>query len=190
MISAPDPPNGHEPEVPPWFTNHDEEVVVEQEDPLSLRQRVVIAAAVLVIVVLLLIPILQAILLERRQNDLPDEQFQRTALQFTSAVFFARSAGQAMIFADRDARADVENVVQYFRDLPPNSARARVQVGVTPCPREWQSASVCFRGTLFDPSTSRVPPIAFGLADGDDGPEVVYVQIDLVTAGTQPASRW
>lgn len=182
MIIDSEEPNGHEPELPGWFVNQGDQVEDDQDDGLSSRQRIVIAAAALVILVLLLIPVLQAVVLERNRQNLPDEQFQRAALQFTSAVYFTRSMGQAMLFADRDARDDVEAVVEYFRDQPPNSARARVQVSVTPCPREWNAASICFRGRLYDPSASLVPPIAFGLAERGDRPLVIFVQLDLASA--------
>lgn len=139
--------------------------------------------------ILLLIPVLQASLLQRQQNDLPDEAFQRTAIQFASAVFFTRSTGQAMIFASGDAGGDVEDVVSYFRDQPPNSRQARIQVSATPCPRDRDGAGVCFLGRLFDPGAAFVPAIEFGLDERDGTPEVIFVQLDQTTVFVVPATR-
>ncbi len=98
---------------PPWFSNT-EDATSEPPSTSGPSRGLVTVMAALVVGVLLLIPVLQSALLERRNNDLPDDAVERVAVQFASAVLFARSTGQALLLASSAARDDIEDVVAYF----------------------------------------------------------------------------
>ncbi len=164
---------------PPWFSNQADEPVYEEET--STRRWIIAGVAMLVILVLILIPIINAAVLQRRQDNLPEHVFDRAALQFASAILFARSEGRAMIFAEDEAGEGVDEVVAYFRDRPPYSNQARIQVGATPCPAR-NDAQVCYLGRLFDPRAGISPAIEFGMRERDGQPKVTFVQLDQTVA--------
>lgn len=169
---------------PPWFRNEDDpEPVVEGS---NFWRSVIGIGAFVVVLLLLLIPVLQAEVLQQRRDALPDEEMERTALLFASAMLFGRSEGQAMLFSEDRADGDVRDTLGRVLDTPLPSRRARLQVISAPCSRE--QADACFQGRIFDPSAPNGPPIRFGIDDTDDGPKVIWVEIDEIIVRAPPLS--
>lgn len=164
----------HQEYPPPWFTN--EEDPAPEEADHSLRRTLIGLGAIIVISVLLLIPVLQAEILQRQRESLPDAAMDRTALQFASALLFGRSEGQAMIFATDESADDVRSVLRVVLNRPQPSSRARLQLVSTPCGR--QNADACFTGRIFDPAQPMRSGIRFGLERRDDEPRVIWVELD------------
>ena len=167
----------HDEYPPPWFRNEDEP---EPEEPdSSVRRNLIGLGAIIVISVLLLIPVLQAEILQRQRESLPDAAMDRTALQFASAMLFGRSEGQAMLFASDESSGDVRAVLRVVIDRPQPSSRARLQIVSTPCGR--RQANACFVGRIFDPAQPMRAGIRFGLDSVDGDPQVVWVELDQTT---------
>lgn len=164
----------HDEYPPPWFT-HQEDPEPEEPDN-SLRRNLIGVGAIIVVSVLLLIPVLQAEILQRQRESLPDAAMDRTALQFASAMLFGRSEGQAMLFASDESSDDVRSVLRIVMDRPQPSSRARLQIVSTPCGR--QEADACFTGRIFDPAQPMRSGIRFGLDRIDGEPRVIWVELD------------
>lgn len=146
------------------------------ESERSNWRALIAVGAIVVIAVMLLIPVLQAEILQRRRESLPDAAMERTALLFASAILFGRSEGQAMLFADPEAEDDVRRVIRVVFDMPQPSNRARLQITSTPCGR--QEADACFSSRVFDPANPLQTGIRFGLDRSDEGPKVIWLDLD------------
>ena len=102
---------------PEWFTNVDELEPAESE-----RQRwrsLLVPVATLMILVLVLVSAIQAAILHERRNDLPDSEFERTAVLFGTSLLLRRSFGQALIFAADGAERDVREIMLVLSERSP-----------------------------------------------------------------------
>lgn len=169
---------------PPWFSN--DEPAPEDEEPRSRRRWILAAGVVIIVVVLLLIPVLQAEILQRRRDSLPDEAMDRVALLFASAMLLGRQEGQAMIFTHDEAQDDVRATLDQLVDMPFASRQARLQVITAPC--SLAPADACYQGRVLDPATLTAPAIRFGVDDTDVGPKIIWVEIDALRV--QIWRRW
>ena len=179
MLTNPPDERNEDLETPAWFENIEEP---DNESQNQNRWRYVIGiGAFAIIVVLLLIPVLQAEILQRRRNALPDSAYDRTAFQFAAAVHFSRSEGAAMLFADPASRSDVRTVLEEFRDQRVPSSRARLQVRQVPCGD--QQGDRCYTSRVFDTAPAFYRGLVFGVERSDESTTVVWVEIDELIAG-------
>lgn len=171
---------------PPWFTN--EEDAAEHPPPANFWRILFGIGIAVVVLIMLLIPVLQAEVLQRRRESLPDEEVARTALLFSSAMLFGRSEGQALLFTADEGRDDVLRVLGELFDRSLPSSDARLQVLIAPCNVE--PADVCYQGRIIDPSNLLSSAIRFGIDDTDDGPKIVWVEFDVLTAFAPRYRLW
>ncbi len=177
-----DSDHGH---IPEW--HHD--TLDEDAASRSSRWRILAGVgAVIVVAVMLLIPVLQATILQRQRNALPEAAVTRTALLFSSAVLLGRSEGQALIFTADEGREDVRRVLRALFEQSQPSRSARLQLEQIDC-RELPG-DTCFRSRLIDPASVATAAIRFGIAESGDEPAVVWVDFDATTArsGRAPAT--
>lgn len=174
MIDSRYPGDEPDDETPSWFTNEPEP---EPEEPSGTFWRTTVGVgAILVILILLLIPVLQAEILQRRREQLPDSTFDRTALLFSSAILFGRSEGQAMLFATDDSRDQIREVLRIIVDRPEPSPLARLQIRSSPCSDK--EADACYVGRIFDPDNPLLAGIRFGLEESGGTALVIWVELD------------
>jgi hypothetical protein len=165
-------------DLPPWFSNEEDSGgTIHQQH----RWRVVFGLGIVsVVLVMLLIPVLQAEILQRHRDSLPDKELDRTALLFASAMLFGQSEGQAMILSKDTARTDVRATLRKLIERPQPSNRARLQISSVPCNEK--DAEGCFQGRIVDPAHPSLTVIRFGIDKTREGPRISWVEIDEITA--------
>ncbi len=181
-----DQPDDRE-DLPPWFSNEEDSNGTPHQ---RHHWRVVFGLGIVsVVFVMLLIPVLQAEILQRHRNSLPDKELDRTALLFASAMLFGQSEGQAMIMAQDAAKDDVRATLRKLVERPQPTRRARLQISTAPC--NGKHADGCYQGRIVDPDRPSSTIIRFGIDNTKAGPRISWVEIDEITAtGRRSIATW
>jgi hypothetical protein len=145
-----------------------------------------VPVATLMILVLVLVSAIQAAILHERRNDLPDSEFERTAVLFGTSLLLRRSFGQALIFAADGAERDVREIMLVLSNSPAPPVGAGLAVRPAPCVGIDLDVERCFEAVLVHQSAEVPPGIYFGLARVDDEPRVVFVRSTFQTARAGP----
>jgi hypothetical protein len=163
-----------------WFRHVDDGGGEDHERPRL--PDVLAAAAMLTILVVVLVSVLQAVILHERSDDLPDDEFERTALLFGASVLQRRSTGQALILAADDADEDVQEIMRMLSNAPDVPIGSSLAIRPAPCTGPDEAAEQCYEATLIHDGTEIPPGMYFGLARVDGEPRIVFARSTLQSA--------